>query len=381
MRFSDTPGQEGLKDSLRRLADNDTVPHAILLSGAEGTGKMMLARAFAQYLHCRRPVGGEPCRECPDCRMHAELSHPDLHFVYPIVKREKEKIATSADILPLWQQMLVEHPEMPSEQWLEIINAGNSQPSIYVNEADSIVQADSYPPFTSPRKIFIIWRPERMQTAAANKLLKVIEEPMQGTVFILVSDNELQLLPTIYSRTQRFHVGSIENAELTEWLIHKRGLGEDEARRIASIAGGNLINASRLASHSGETEEFRLQYMEIMRQAYKKGAAALKKIADRLGDSKGGYGREKLRRFLLYMGRMARENYLYNLGVGSLVAMTREEEEFASRFAPFIHSGNVEELVKETDRARIDIERNANAKLVLFDFFILLIILIHKKRG
>ncbi len=380
MRFSDIPGQEGVKDSLLHMADNDTVPHAILLSGPEGSGKMMLARAFAQYMHCRHRSGGEACGVCPDCRMHLELAHPDVHFVYPIVKREKEKIAVSADLLPQWKEMLEKYPEMPSEEWLDIIGAGNSQTAIYVAEADAIVQADSYPPFASSTKFFIIWLPERLRTEAANKLLKVIEEPMPGTVFILVCDNDLQLLPTIYSRAQRFHAGGIAEEEIASWLHKTRGIPLETASRLATISEGNLITASRLANNSGETEEFRLLYMQIMREAYKKSAATLKKIADKTGDTKSGFGREKLRRFLLYMARMTRESYIYNLGVRRLNAMTPEEEHFASRFAPFIHFANVEEMVAETDRARTDIERNANAKLVLFDFFIILIILLHRKK-
>ena len=375
MKFIDIPGNQAVKQALRDIADSDRIPHAILLSGPSGAGKMMLARAFAQYVHCLHPEDGEPCGRCQACRLHEDLTHPDMHFVYPVVKKAKEKLSVSADYAAQWKQMLRDFPEMPEEEWLDLMKAENSRPAIFVDEADEIIRADSYPPFTAKRKIFVIWLPEKMRAETANKLLKVIEEPSEGTVFILVSDNELQLLPTIFSRTQRYHVGRVSESDMAGFLSSRYGIDPLMAPRLAHIAAGSLIEARRLGANSAEAEQFRQTYMEIMRSAYAKKVQKLRQIADTVA----GFGREKIRRFLDFMARMVRENFIYNLRMPQLSALTPEEEEFSKRFSPFVNHLNVEDFAAETDRARIDIERNANSKIVLFDFFLTCIILLHRK--
>lgn len=375
LNFKDIPGHRQLKDNLRDIVATGHIPHAIMLSGPTGTGKMMLARAFAQYLHCDSPEEGEPCGKCQNCRLHENLSHPDMHFVYPVIKSDRFKYPLSENYAEEWIRMLQEYPAMPQEKWPEILEAGNSQPVIYVNEADSIILADSYPPYTSQFKIFIIWLPERMNIETANKLLKVIEEPSESTLFILVSDNELQVLPTIFSRVQRFHAGRLSDSELAGYINQKFHLTPDQAMRLASICNGSLIKADELGTHSGENEEFLTVYQEIMRAAYAKRVAKLRQIADQVH----GFGREKIRRFLDYMARMIRENFIYNMNQPTLTAMTLEEETFSKRFSPFINHLNVEDFASETDRAKRDIERNGNPKLILFDYFINCIILLQRK--
>lgn len=377
MKFSDIPGHRQVKQHLRDLVETRQIPHALMFSGPSGAGKMMLARALAQYVHCPQPKDGEPCGVCENCRLHQNQSHPDLHFVYPIVKSEKLKRNVSADMAEHWLRMITENPAMPPEKWLEIIEAGNSQPAIYVNEADAIVLADSYPPYKSDFKIFIVWLPERMNVETSNKLLKVIEEPSDSTLFVFVSNNELQVLPTIYSRVQRINVGRLSDSEVEEYITRKYGVPHDSAARIASLCNGSIISAEEFCTHSGENEEFLALYQEIMRDAYAKKVARLKATAEKVH----GYGREKIIRFLLYMSRMIRENFIYNMKQPLLTAMTPEEENFSMKFSPFINHLNVEKFVEETDRARRDIERNANSKLVLFDYFILCIILLNKGKG
>lgn len=375
MKFSDIPGHNQIKKDLHTLVDTGHVPHALMLSGPAGTGKLMLARAYAQYLHCESPEGGEPCGKCRNCRLHQELNHPDLHFVFPIVKNEKLKYLVSADRIEPWRRMITDYPTMPEEKWLELLEAGNSQISIFVNESEDIVYADSFPPYTSRYKIFLIWQPEKMRIEAANKLLKVLEEPSEGTIFILVSDNELQVLPTIFSRVQRFKVGRLSDQEIGEYLAAKFRLSPEDAARYAPLCNGSLIAADEYGDNDGENEQFLVLYQEVMRMAYAKKVAKLKDIAEQVA----GFGREKIRRFLSYISRMVRENFIYNMKIASLTAMTPEEEQFSQRFSPFINYHNVEDFAAETDRARRDVERNANSRLVLFDYFLYCIILLHRK--
>jgi len=375
VRFSDIPGHENAKSDLRELVASGHVPHALMLSGPSGSGKMLLARAYAQYLHCSNPQDGEPCGVCRDCRLHAEMNHPDLHFVYPIVKNKTKRILVSADLSEQWRKFLEETPTMPEEKWLELIEAGNSQTAIHVEEAEDIVRADSFPPYSSRYKIFIIWQPERMRAETANKLLKVIEEPSDGTIFIMVSNNELQVLPTIFSRVQRIHTGRLSDREITDYLNTRFHFPLEKAVQYASLCGGNLIRADEFGSHSGENDEFLTFYQEIMRAAYAKRVTRLKQLSENMT----GFGREKIRRFLDYMARMIRENFIYNMKIPQLTALTPGEEAFSTRFSPFINHCNVEDFLSETDRARRDVERNANAKVVLFDYFLIIIILLHRK--
>lgn len=375
MKFSDIPGHLDTKSSLRNLVDSNNMPHAIMLCGVSGIGKMSVARAFMQYAHCQSPRDGEPCGQCPSCRQHLSFNHPDVHFIYPIVRNKAQKIESSGDRIESWKRMLAEYPWMPQEKWQEIIDAGNSQPVIYVNDADIIVRADAYSSFTSKYKFFVIWLPEKLQPAAANKLLKVMEEPTEGTVFVLVSDNEDEVLPTISSRTRRFNMQPADRSEIMTYLKNRYNLDGQTAVTVARLSEGRISKADELASHSGEREEFGALFQDIMRAAYAKKPAKLREI----GDAASGMGREKLRRFLSYMTRMARENFIYNLRIPDLSLMTQEEEAFSRRFSPFIHHGNVEEIVSRIEEAATHIERNGNSKLILFSLFLYIIPLLHKK--
>lgn len=345
IRFSDIPGQEEGKRRLRQAVDEWRIPHALLLSGPAGTGKMMLARAFMAYAHCESPVGGEPCGNCRNCRLHAANDHPDVHFSIPIVKNKSRNILVSDDMKEEWHRMLEESPEMSPEKWLQIIEAGNSQPAIHVEEAAEIIRMASFPPFASRIKFFVIWLPERLRLETANKLLKVMEEPGAGICFLLVSDNDLEVLPTIYSRTQRIYLGA------------------------SAGTGGQEKNSS-------EEGEFRTFFQTLMRDAYARKVASLKKSSE----TAAAFGREKIVRLLTYMQGMFRENFIYNLRMPALNHLSDDEERFARNFAPFINAANIEELMDATDAARNDIERNGNAKIVLFDYFLRIIMQIRKSK-
>ena len=274
-----------------------------------------------------------------------------------------------------WREMLDEHSYMPVEKWNELIKAGNSQPVIYVNESDEIISTASLSAYQEDYKIFIIWLPEKMRIEAANKLLKVIEEPFEDTIFILVTNNESKILPTILSRTQRYNFKPLSEEELQELLIQK-GVDREIAVDAARISEGSLQKANEIACFPDELLEFSNLFKEIMRSAYALKAKALKEHSE----TAAAFGREKLLRFLSYCGRMIRENYIYNYNLPALVLMTRDEENFSSRFAPFIHDGNVDQLSEEIARAAQDIERNGNSKIIMFDLMLLLSRLVRKPK-
>lgn len=373
MKFKDITGHKEIKEALRALADSGKIPHALLFSGISGIGKMRTARAFAQYIHCKNRQNGDSCGVCPSCLQHQKHNNPDLHFVYPVLKRDGVQV--SKDVIEEWREMLDSYEYMPPEKWNELLKAGNSQPVIYVFESDEIINRASLSSFQEDFKIFIIWQPEKMRPEAANKLLKIIEEPFEDTIFILVSNNDNKILPTIQSRTQRFNFKPLAEEELKQLLL-SAGVESEMAEDAAHIAEGSMQKADEIACHPEELLEFSDLFKDMMRAAY--GLKA--KILRELSEKAAGYGREKLMRFLAYCGRMIRENYIYNLGVSELRMMTREEEEFSHRFAPFIHDGNVEQLSSEISRASQDIERNGNSKIVMFDLMLLISRLVRKPR-
>lgn len=366
MRFSDIAGHSETIDSLRSIVDGGRIPHAILLSGISGIGKFRLARALSQYIHCTHRHDGDSCGVCPSCLQHRKHNNPDLHFVYPVVKKEGKQIST--DFIDEWKEMLNDWSYMPVERWNDIINAGNSQPAIYVTESEQIISRASLSAFQENYKIFLIWQPEKLRPEAANKLLKVIEEPVEDTIFILVSNDDSRLLPTIFSRTQRFNMRPLSGNEIERHLAQKARVSTDLAAAASRIAEGSMAKAEELACHPEEIMEFSSIFKEMMRMAYGLRASALK----RLSETAAAMGREKLGRFLDYCGRMVRENFIYNLSMPEISLLTPDEEQFSQRFAPFIHSANVEGLSNEISRAAADIERNANAKIVMFDLMLLI---------
>lgn len=375
MKFAEINGHENIKHSLRAMVDNHRIPHAIMLSGASGIGKMRLARAFVQYLHCANPQNGDSCGVCPSCVQHRNLRNPDIHFVFPVIKTTKPKRSVSDDFLDEWHQMLESDDYMPYSRWLSLLDAENKQPIIYVDEAEAISNKAMLSPMQERLKAFVIWLPEKMQLAAANKLLKLIEEPYPDTIFVLVSNDSRSVLPTVFSRVQRFNMLPLPDEAVAEALM-QRGLDKETARSIASLSEGSMGEAFQLCSYHEESNDFANLFREIMRFAYARRVGGLRVRAEEIS----GMGREKLRRFLSYCARMVRENFIYNLRMPQLSLMTPDEEQFSFKFSPFIHQGNVEDMLHEFTKAENDIARNANPKIVLFSLFLALCSLIRTRK-
>lgn len=374
MRFADITGHGPVKALLAQQVDSGRLPHALLLWGPEGAGKLALARALAQYVHCPHRSGGDSCGVCPVCRQHAALEYPDLLFSFPTPKSKSDSASTISDeFYPAWQEFLRTEPLAPWRRWLEISGAENSQPVIRVGESTEIVRRLSLGNYTGSVKILILWLPEKLHPAAANKLLKIIEEPQPGRMFIMVSDNPSLILPTVYSRLQRVKVEVPAVAETASWL-EAEGYGADDAMQAAAAAQGNQLLAGQLLDPKAEESEFRELFQTVMRRAYMRDVAALRKWSEAVAALK----REKTRRFLAYMNRQLRLNYLFNLHNDDITPMMSVDRQFSLRFAPFIHGANVEEIMHEVDMAARDIAGNANARIVLFDLAVSLIMLIKK---
>ncbi|MGM9697750.1 MAG: ATP-binding protein [Prevotella sp.] len=380
MRKSDVIGQQDAWERLMQMVHEDRLPHAMMLCGAQGSGKMALALAFANYLLCRNHTqGDEACEACPQCKMLKKWEHPDLHFSFPTIKLPSmgsDHKPVSDDFIREWHEMLESGPYFSMDQWMTAIGAENQQAIITAGESDDLVRKLSLKSSQGGYKISIIWLPERMNIECANKLLKLIEEPPQGTVFIMVCEEPDKLLETIRSRTQRIDVRRISTESIAVALQQKHGLGSESAMRLARLANGSWLKAVRELENDSENDDFLADYQQLMRLAYQRNVRNLKKWSEHMQT----YGREKQKRFMDYFMRLTRENFMYNFGNPDLNYMSEKEEEFATKFARFINENNVIAMTEMAEKIQRDIKQNANAKIVFFDMALRMIMMLLQKK-
>lgn len=366
MRFNEVIGQEEAKARFIQLVDEGRVPHAILLCGPQGCGKMALALAFASYLLCQGEKDSDSCGTCRQCKMLEQWSHPDLLFSYPVIRpagTSSEHKMSSEDFSKEWRELLLKGSYFTIDQWLAAMRATNQQAQIGVGESDVLLHRLSLKSSQGGYKVCIIWLPERMNGECANKMLKIIEEPPQQTVFIMVCEEPELLLETIRSRTQRIDIKRIGQDAIEQTLIEQRGIDISAAQRIARAANGSWLNALEELDPDSEKKMFLKMFISLMRLAYSRKIKDLKKWSETVA----GYGRERQKRMLSYFMKLIRENFMYNFHNPELCYMTSEEENFARNFARFINEANVIEMTELMNRATRDISQNANAKIVFFD--------------
>ncbi len=320
--------------------------------------------AYARYLCCAHPTENDACGVCPSCVKWNKLIHPDVHFIFPIVRDSKHKREICDDYLPEWRRFVPDRPYFTLNHWLEEMGSENGQALIYAKESDEITRKLSLKSIEGGYKITLIWLPEKMHEVCANKLLKLLEEPPEKTLFLLVSEAPELLLSTIQSRTQRFPVPPIAEVEIAEGLQQKYGINREESLSIAHLANGNFIRALEAIHLNKEKQLFFDLFVQFMRLAYQRKVGEMKQWSEQLA----GMGRESQKDFLAYAQRMIRENFIYNLHQKELNYMTHPEEEFATRFSPFVNERNVVEIMQELSQAGVHIEQNVNARMVFFDF-------------
>lgn len=374
MYFRDIIGQEEAKQRLRQEAREGRTPHARLFCGPEGIGKLPLAIAYARFLSCSNPGENDACGICPNCAKYNKLAHPDLHFVFPVIKK-KNKDTVSDDYIAEWREFISHTPYFNLNMWLREMGAENQQAQIYVKESDEIFRKLNLKSSQGGYKIMIIWLPEKMNVECSNKLLKLLEEPPSQTIFLLVSEEPDLLLTTIQSRTQRFNLYGIEDGEMAEKLNLQYGLTEKDATDIARLSGGNFLKALDTIHLNEENEWFFELFVSLMRLSYQRKIREMKQWSETLA----AMGRERQKQFLLYCQRMIRENFIYNFHDSSLNYLNEEERNFSSRFAPFVNERNVMGIMDELSEAQRHIEQNVNAKMVFFDFALKMIVLLVQK--
>ena len=370
--FHDVIGQEEVKQKLLHEAHEGRIAHAQLFCGPPGGGKMALALAYARYLCCPHHTPTDACGTCPSCVKWDKLVHPDVHFAFPIVKNAKAKKEVCDDYLPQWRQLLLESPYFALEHWLDKMDTENGQAIIYAKESDEITRKLSLKSVEGGYKITLVWLPEKLHEVCANKLLKLLEEPPEQTIFLLVSENPEMILPTILSRTQRFNVPGIAEEDVEIALCERYGIQPEDSKAIAHIANGNFIKALETISLNEENQQFFDLFVSLMRLAWQRKIREMKQWSEQVA----ALGRERQKNFLDYCQRMTRENFIFNLHRKELNYLTRQEENFATRFSPFVNERNVAGIMQELSEAQLHIGQNVNPRMVFFDFALKMIMLL-----
>lgn len=375
MHFSDILGQDNVKLQLAQQLATGRVPHAQLFYGPKGSGKLPMALAFARSLLCRNRQGTAPCEGCNDCNMSNIYEHPDLHFVYPVFKRKGGDKPEHTDFVEEWHEELSQSVWFDQKDWFRRLGVENQQPMIYESQSESLISVLGLKAQKSEGyKVVIVWLPETMNLACANKLLKTLEEPMGKTAFLMVSEAMDMLLPTILSRVQRIKFAPLDMKVIADSLVARNGLVQDTAERIAHLAQGSYLKALRLLRLDAERELYLDMFVSLMRLAYMRDIRSLGKWSDEVAS----WGRERQKEFLRYAQGLIRENFIYNFSRPALNYETRKEEDFSKNFARFINERNVIGMAEEFALAERDVEGNVNPKMVFFDFCLKVIVLLVK---
>ncbi len=386
MLFSEIIGQEAVKQQLRQAAREGRIPHAQLFAGQGGVGKLRLALAYAQYLNCPHRTDDDSCGQCPTCLQYKKLQHPDLHFAFPIVKTDAGD--TCDAYMEQWRDIVLSKGYFDLDDWYKALGVETKQGIIYEKESGEILRKLSLKSFGEGYKVMIVWQPEKMNTICANKLLKLLEEPPEKTVFLFVSEHPEQLLSTIQSRVQLIRVPRLPEQTIAEALVGD-GIDASVAGDIARIANGSYLQARKKASETEENQQELRDFIALFRDAYTVGVindpqkkleslSRLRQWSQDMADSK--VGREKQKHFLQYAQQQVRENYIRNLGQPELNYQMAGERDFSVRFSPFIHDGNVEQIMNQLALAERQIEQNGNAKIIFFDLCLQMIVLIKIKK-
>ena len=382
MQFSEILGQDYLKNHLVKSATSGRIPHAQLFVGPEGSGTLPMAIAYAQYILCQN-VGSENDGGNSSCNLKFEsISHPDLHFIYPTVTTEEVKTKPkSLDFITEWRQFLSENPYGGLFDWYQMLGVQNKQGEIRVEDASEILRLLSLKSYEGGYKVMIIWMAEKINIAASNKLLKLLEEPLEKTLFILITENEEDIIQTIRSRCQVLHFSRLSENVIAEALVSRENIETRTAAKLAHQAQGNFNKALQLLHEDGEDIYFEKCFVDWVRGAFRaKGNAAA--VLDLISWSEqiAGLGRETQKKFLHYCIDMFRQALLLNYQTTNLVYMEPKIEKFKlENFAPFVNGNNINDIFRELSDAVYHIERNGNAKIILTDLSIKLTRLIHKK--
>lgn len=375
MFFAQVVGQDKIKERLKRLANANRIAHASLFTGKEGYGALPMALAYVRYLYCT-DKGEDACGKCASCLKMNNWVHPDVSFLYPVATTKKVKSKpTSDDFIQDWREFLNEHQYPSLKSWEHFLDVGNKQPLINVHQASEIARKLSLKSFEGGYKTAIIWLPELMNGSAANKLLKLLEEPPEKTLFILVAESIENMLPTVISRTQQTNFPPIKTQDLANWLESTQQLEKSKAVEFSVLSEGNVNDALELLHESSEDQLIRESFTAWMRLLIKRNIPDLLEWSDKVHTQ----GREWQKNLLRYALHIFRESLISNLKEESLQRSIGEELKFITNFSPFVPTEKQHELQQLISEAIYGIERNGYAKIIFSDLSLKLVKVIPKR--
>jgi DNA polymerase III subunit delta' len=360
MKWQEVIGQNSAKELLRSMVDNNRAPHALLLLGNEGVGTLPLALAYVQYLICENRIENDACGTCKACTKAAKYVHPDVHYSYPTVGTNK--IAT--DFIQEWRTALLQNPYLSNNQWLSQISGGeNKQGNITKEECVSIVKKLSLKPFESPFKILVMWLPEYLGKEG-NRLLKLVEEPPENTIFVLIAENQEAILNTILSRCQLVKLPPLQKDDIVDSLINRKALAPEQAEAIAQLADGNFSEALVLAQYNENDNA--LLFLEWMRKCYQGNGVDMIQWAEKIATT----SREAQKYFLRYGLHFFRELLQFKLMPTVAIRLQNKELQTAHKMSEVIQIEQIEPITTLFSEAIVAIERNGNGKLIFADISI-----------
>ncbi|MCT4663842.1 MAG: DNA polymerase III subunit delta' [Flavobacteriales bacterium] len=378
MQFEKILGQE---HNIQRFLDsvqNQHIAHAQFIADAGNGSGFAFAWAVAQYLLCKNPSENDACGDCQPCRLTAQLQHPDLHFSFPLVRSQKNGDKNS--FLSAWRKMVLANPYSNMDDWIREGEFQTKQSIIDIKEAASILKDLSLRPFMGSYKILVVWQPQKMNIAASNKLLKFIEEPQGKTLILFVGDSWEDILPTLQSRMQKTRLQPIADDEIARYLINEKNINPNLAEDISVVADGNISLAIRWLQDSEDLQLYSQLFVQWMRLSFQ---ALQKKSLDKLVlwvSEMSKLGRGKQIKFLDFSAQYIRKSFLANYQMDQLSSFRLKDVQFdLSKFSPFIHAQNYQEIIEELELASKHIARNANAKIVFLDLAFKIARNLHRK--
>ncbi len=373
MQFKEIIGHTSIKEQLVNMAKSNKVSHSLLFTGPEGNGKLAMAIAFAQYLNCKNPIDNDSCGTCSSCVKYSKLIHQDLHFIFPVINiNSSGKSTISATFMKEWREQVIESPYFDLSDWLGKIrkDGENKQPQIFASESEEIIKRLSLKNYEGKYKVVIIWLPELMKIEAANKILKILEEPYSNTLFIMVSNTPDVILQTVLSRTQQVKLPGFDKEILTDYFINKLGVEKIKVDDIVKLSQGNIIKANKLLDSSEDLQFYFDNFVTIMRLAYSRKVGEMRKWVEDISR----IPRDKQRSFLAFSTNMIRQNYIMNFNKPELVYLTTEQLAWSKKFSPFINDLNAMRIAEDFTLADIHLKQNGNSKIIFFDLSLKLII-------
>lgn len=371
MQFKEIIGQERVKQQLIQTVVENRVSHAQLFLAAEGNGALALAVAYAQYINCQQKLPNDSCGECASCRKYEKYVHPDLHFSYPFFAKGKDDVASN--YLEEWREMLNKDIYFDLDIWRSYLDAGNKQPNINIAECHDIIKKLSYKAFEAETKVMIIWLPEYLDKEG-NALLKIIEEPPANTLFILVAQNQEQILFTILSRTQIVKIPKLPAPTIENYLIEKASMDKEQAAEYSFLSDGNMITAKTLLNDIPNDNS--VLFADWLRYAFKIKVPDLITFTETVA----GWGRENQKNFIKYGINFLRECILLLNGADEMVKLPPQALDTAQKLTLNVLSlSMIEKLINVLEKAHYHIERNANPKILFLDVSLQLIKIINFK--